>query len=130
PDLPVLQPELARVGVQHREPVPGPEVLDQAPLLVDPLELVLGLDEAHGPSGPSERLQVSAQLAEEQLARVGKPLDPEYAILLQEQRHDRLAYHLLDRWHQVQSTDSGEVRLDELEGVLPHRASVVHQRVE
>ena len=52
-------------------PVMGAQVFHQPTLLVDALELVLGLDEADRSARAAERGEMGLDLVEEQLARVG-----------------------------------------------------------
>ena len=67
------------IGVEHLDAVSVGVVLDQAALLVDPLQLVLRLHQADGPAGPAHRLEMLHQLLEQKHPRVeqaGEPKSP------------------------------------------------------
>ena len=72
PDFAAFQPQLGRIGVHGLESVPRAEELDQRALLVDPLALVLGLDEADAAASPVGGGELVRQLPQEQVARVGR----------------------------------------------------------
>jgi hypothetical protein len=89
--------------MEHVDAVAAMIPLDQPALFVDPLELVLRLHHADAAPRPADRGEVPGQLAEEQLARVGQPVQPDPRILGVDQGHHHLVHHLLHRRHQVEA---------------------------
>ena len=116
--------------MQHPDPVPIAVVLHQPSLLVDTLQLVLGLDQADGASRPADRLQVLHQLAKKEQPGVRQSREPQASVVGDQQRHHDLVHHLLDRGDEIQPADAGEVGLHEPEGVLPDGVGVIHHAVE
>ncbi len=129
-DLVSFHAELGGVGVEHLYAVVVAVVFDQPALLVDALQLVLGLHQADGPAGSAHHLQVLHQRLQQQDPRVGQAGEPDTRVLSYQQRDHHVVHHFLDRGDQVQPPDPGEIRLDETEGVLPDGAGVIHHAVE
>ena len=129
-DLFALHAQLAGIGVQHPDAVAVGVVLDQPALLVDPLQLVLGLHQADGAAGAADRLEMLDQLLQQQHPGIDQPREPKSRILRDQQRDDDAVDHFFDRGDQVQPAHAGQVGLHEPQRVLPDRTGVVDHAVQ
>ena len=122
--------ELAGVGVQHPQAVAPAQVARQLLLLVRAVAGVLGLDEADVPAAAPDDLQVIGDLLQEELADVDVGREPEAGIAAREQWEHLVGDDAVAGRPEVQPADAGQVGLEEPQGLLPHRAREVDDRVE
>ena len=128
--LVAAQSQLAHVRVQHREPVTLAVVRGERVGLVGSIVGVLGIDEHDLPVRPADRVEVLEQVLEQQLAHVVGELESDARILRQQRRHDEIGEDAHRGRPDVQAADAAQVRLHELDRVLPHRRRVVDDGVE
>ena len=124
------EPQLARIGMHELDAALLAEVLDEMRLLVGTFGDVLRLDERQAPGRAADRARVIEQHLQEQIALIARRVDREQRIVARQRRHDVAHDERLCERTQVDAADAREIRLHELERVLPARAREVADGVE
>ena len=80
---------------------------------------VFRIDEADVAGGPAQRLGMVDQQLDEEVALVARQLDGEIGIMGEEGGHHIAHHQLLGQRRVMDAADAGEVRLHEMQGILP-----------
>src|SRR5687768_13400133 len=70
------------------------------------------------------------QILEQQISNVLRQLETDCRVLHQESRHYEIREQLHRRWCDVQPANAGEIRLHELDRVLPFGRRIIHDSIE
>ena len=129
-DLLALDAELARIGMHGDEPVALRQVAAEHRLLVGPVMDVFGIDEADVAGVAAQRLGMVDQQLDEEVALVARQFDREIGIMGEEGGHHIAHDQLLGQRRIMNAADAGEVRLHEMQRVLPAGGGEIADRVE
>src|SRR5258708_11245173 len=122
--------QLARIGMSDSDAMARGNEFAEDRLLVGPLMNIFGFDETNVAAGPADRLRVIHQNLHEEVALILRQFDAEPGIVRDKSRHDVPHDQLFGYRGEVDTTHAGEVRLHEVQRVLPGGCGEVADRIQ
>ena len=129
-DLVALDAQFARVGMSDGEMVTARQIIAQHRLLVGTVMDVFRFDEAELARLAPDGARVIDQHLDEKIALVPRHFDDEARIVPDQGRHDVAHDKLLGDGREMDAADARQVRLHEVERILPAGAGEIAHRIE